>query len=222
MDYRYIDECAAPNWLQVYGGFHPKEDEPLPNGTKSVLLLGPLEPDFWSHVKSSPEFLDGEANPLDRWSTRTISQIAHQVQATPLFPFGGPPWLPFFKWAIQTGRCWSSPIGLLVHDTAGLLVSFRGGLALPIYIELPANSSQSPCLTCEDRPCLDSCPIDALTETGYDSKSCITHIRSSVGQECLTNGCIVRRSCPISVSFPRSEEQSRFHQEALLRTEYAL
>ena len=56
---------------------------------------------------------------------------AARSAATALFPFGGPPWLPFPAWARRTGRAWDSPVGLLVQRRPGLFVSYRGALALP-------------------------------------------------------------------------------------------
>ena len=217
MDYAEIDRSASRLRLQVFGGFHPGEDDPAPPGTRTLLMLGPLEPEFWLHVTSSDEFHDGKPNPLDRWSLRTIGRLAEDTESTALFPFGGPPWLPFYSWALRTGRCWVSPVEFLVHDTAGLFVSFRGALAFAERIELPPTQPRSPCETCAGRPCIGSCPAGALDDSGYDSGACISHIGSAAGTDCLMRGCAVRRACPVSAGFPRSEEQSRFHQEALLR-----
>ncbi len=217
MKYSDIDRAAALHRLQIYGGFHPVGDDPVPPGTKTVLMLGPLEPGFWRHVTSSDEFSDGMPDPLNRWSERTISGIAAASGSQAMFPFGGPPWLPFYSWAIRTGRCWVSPVELLVHDTAGLLVSFRGALAVPARMDLPETPPQPPCATCAGRPCVGCCPVGALDENRFDSDACIVHIGSADGEDCLMRGCAVRRACPVSARFPRSEAQSRFHQEALLR-----
>lgn len=216
MLYEEISQLAAQYQLQILGGFFPNKEDAVPENTTTLLLLGPLEPDFWTYFENSDEFQDGAPNPLDRWSTRTIGQLATSTSAISLFPFGGPPYLPFTKWAIKSLRCWESPIGLLVHDTAGLLVSYRGALALPERIDLPPVPPQSPCLSCDERPCIGSCPINALNEFNFDSKSCFEYIDKSEGEQCLMQGCNVRRACPISKTYPRSQRLSQFHQEALL------
>jgi epoxyqueuosine reductase len=51
--------------------------------------------------------------------------MACDLGAKALFPFGGPPWHPFIAWAKRSGRAWESPVGFLVHDQAGLMVSYR-------------------------------------------------------------------------------------------------
>jgi hypothetical protein len=94
-----------------------------------LLLLGPKEPGFWAHLKSQPEW-DGAPDPVDRWSRRVIGCIACDLGAKALFPFGGPPYHPYYQWALRTGRVWDSPVRLLVHAGQGLMVSFRGALAL--------------------------------------------------------------------------------------------
>ena len=217
MHHHLIDAAAAAHRLQIYGGFHPNGEDRAPDGVRTLLLLGPLEPGFWEFVSAAAEFSDNRANPLDRWSSRTIASLARDLNAQALFPFGGPPWHPFYSWAIRTGRCWASPVAFLVHDTAGLLVSFRGALAFTAHIDLPPALDRSPCSACADRPCVTACPADVLDETGYDSMGCMSYLGSSAGADCLNRGCAVRRACPVSRSHPRAEAQSKFHQESLLR-----
>ena len=76
-------------------------------------------------------------DPVDRWSRRVIGRLACDLGAKALFPFGGPPYHPFYQWALRTGRAWESPVRLLVHDTQGLMVSFRGALALREAMAVP-------------------------------------------------------------------------------------
>ncbi|WP_172299160.1 ferredoxin [Pseudoruegeria sp. HB172150] len=211
-----LDEIAkwlAPEHLEVFGAFHPAPDDRVPEDTKTLLLLGPAEPGFWTHVTTSPEFADGGPDPLDRWSARAITDIAEALGATPLFPFGRPPYLPFFTWALKSGRAWQSPVALLVHDRAGLMVSYRGALALPWRLDLP-ETPPCPCDTCATRPCLTACPVVALTSAGYDLNSCHAFLDTPVGDDCLTDGCRVRRLCPVSQSYGRLPDQSGFHMRA--------
>ncbi|MEM9319845.1 MAG: ferredoxin [Pseudomonadota bacterium] len=191
------------------GAFHPKPDDGAPPGTGTLILLGPAEPGFWDRFTASPEFSDGAADPLDRWSTRIISAIAAEFGAQALFPFGGPPYQPFIAWAKRSGRAWQSPVTLLVHDTAGLMVSYRGALALRERLSLPLGPNR-PCDTCS-APCLTACPAGALGGAGYDLDTCHRFLDTRHGSECLGKGCAVRRSCPISQSYGREPVQSAYH-----------
>ena len=197
-DYAGLLAAVRAEGLDILGGFHAKPDDDVPTGCETLILLGPLEPGFWPQLTTQPEWNDGQPDPVDRWSTRAVTKLANLFEAQPLFPFGGPPWHPFFSWALRSGRAWPSPVSLLVHDTAGLLVSYRGALALSSRLELPPPSS-SPCDICADQPCLTACPVSALSERGYDVPACKSFLASPAGQQsCMAGGCQVRRACPVS------------------------
>jgi ferredoxin len=207
-----VASSASAHRLAVLGGFHPAPDEGL---GKTVLMLGPAEPGFWLHVTAQPEFADGTPDPLDRWSTRVIGALAARFGGTALFPFGGPPHRPFYAWALRTGRAWAAPVGLLVHESAGLLVSYRGALALPDRLDLPP-APPCPCDGCA-RPCLTACPVGALSTAGYDVPACHAFLDTPAGSACLTGGCHVRTSCPVSRSYARLPEQSAYHMRLFHR-----
>ena len=211
-----IENAAALERLHVLGAFHVDETDETPPQTRTLILLGPGEPGFWRHATAAREFSDGFRDPLDRWSNRVISALAGEFNAEPLFPFGGPPYRPFIKWALKTGRCWASPITFLVHDEAGLFVSFRGALAMRERLEIPPPAARRPCDTCSERPCIDACPAGVLNNSGYDALGCKQHVGSPAGADCLQMGCAARRSCPVSKGYGRVHAQSQFHQLAFL------
>lgn len=205
-----IETLAAAERLAVLGGFYPGPDDALPKSTQTLLLLGPAEPGFWPHLTASPEWQDAAPDPVDRWSRRVIGRLACDLGAKALFPFGGPPHHPFFSWALRTGRVWQSPVRLLVHDSAGLMVSFRGALALKERLAVPPAPSR-PCDTCP-KPCLAACPPAALTGAGYDLPACHAYLDTAGGQQdCMTGGCLVRRACPVSQAYARMPEHSAYH-----------
>lgn len=209
---RRIEDAARRAGLCVLGGFHPAADDRVPDTPGTLLLLGPDEPAFWPRFKRSPEMQDGAPDPLDRWSERVVTRLAVETGTTPLFPFGGPPWHPFYAWALRTGRVHASPTRLLVHDRAGLWVSFRGALALASRIDLPPPPP-SPCDTCAAKPCLSACPVDAFAGGAYDVPACKAHVAAPQGRPCRA-GCRVRALCPVSAAFGRDPEQSAFHMTA--------
>ncbi|ABG31087.1 ferredoxin [Roseobacter denitrificans] len=210
MTYDALQAAALTRSLTILGGFHPAADDGVPPGFQTLLLLGPHEPGFWASFTQSPEWQDGAPDPMDRWSTRVIDAWAADLDALALYPFGGPPFKPFFSWALKTGRVHASPIMLLVHDSAGLFVSFRGALALRDRIDLPPNPA-NPCLGCIDQPCTTTCPVDALDGKNYDVVACKTFLEQAGGQDCMAYGCAARRVCPVSQQYPRTSAQSAYH-----------
>ncbi len=199
MTYAAIEQAAAQHRLAILGGFHPSASETL-------LLLGPAA-DFWAILTASPE--STHPDPVDRWSARVMPLLARQFNASSALPFGGPPYAPFLAWALKSGRCWSSPVGMLVHDSCGLMVSFRGALTMPRKIDLPAPPVQSPCETCTDKPCRTACPVGALGPQGYDTAKCHGFLDHPEGRPCLSQGCAARRACPRSLKRP--DAQSAHH-----------
>ncbi|SPF77794.1 ferredoxin [Pseudoprimorskyibacter insulae] len=186
----------------------------LPHADGALLLLGPDEPGFWPQFTAAPEYDDGAPDPLDRWSKRVIGALAQGWQGQAFFPSDGPPFAPFYQWALDSGRAWPSPVNLLVHDTAGLWISYRGVVIVP-GLAIPALQAAFPCVTCARQPCKSACPVGALTPSGYDVPRCKEHLRSAAGADCM-RGCVVRRACPVSARFPRLPEQSAFHLRAFL------
>jgi len=195
--------------LQVLGQFEGGAQDGLPTqGTLS--LLGPGS-GFWVHFQSSEEYHDGQAYPMDRWSKRVISTLAEGQGGQAFFPFGGPPYHPFYTWAVKTGRCFASPIGFLVHDRLGLMVSFRGAIFVPgAQTSATEPRAPSPCETCPTRPCSSACPVDAFAN-GYDTVGCHDYLDTERGQkDCMALGCAARRACPVGQDL-RLPEHSAFH-----------
>lgn len=210
-----LAEAAADRHLLILGGFHPAPDAPhLPPDTQTLILLGPTPDGFWPAVTASPEFKDGAPDPIDRWSTRVITDLAAVFDATALFPFGGPPWLPFLSWATAASGMWQSPAGLLVQAETGLMVSIRGALALPVRVGLGPNPT-NPCPPCS-KLCLTVCPVNALRGDWYDTDACRAHLRTPEGADCVNEGCRARRVCPVSAGANRSAAQSAYHMQRFL------
>ena len=135
-----------------------------------------------------------------------------------VFPFGGPPFAPFTAWARASGRAWVSPVGLLVHAERGLLVSYRGALALAPRLALPPPAAR-PCDACA-RPCLDACPVGRARAAGYDLAACHGWLDAAAGRDCMRRGCAVRRACPVGRG-SQPAAQSAFHMAAFHGTQGA-
>ena len=209
-----LSDAARPHHLSVFGACPIRPADNL--STKgAIVLLGPREPGFWAHVTEQAEFYDADANPLDRWSTRVISSLAAEFQGTAHFPFGKPH-LPFMTWALRSGRAWSSPVGLLVHDTAGLMVSYRGAIAMP-DVTVTQPKATRPCEACAEKPCLTACPPHAMTHGDYDIAKCHAFLDTPPGDACLSGGCLVRRSCPQGAAYDRLAAQSEYHMRQFHR-----
>ncbi|SLN38155.1 hypothetical protein PSA7680_01870 [Pseudoruegeria aquimaris] len=199
----------SENGLFVMGGLHPAE-----GGT--LMLIG-MAADGWPCFTASREYADGAPDPLDRFSKRVIGGLAKQMGGHAVFPSDGPPYPPFIRWALDSGSFWQSPVGMLVHAEAGLMISLRGALQLPGIHPQPEVPTAAPCDSCEGQPCRGACPVDALGgPEGYDVAGCKDYLATPPGSACYEGGCLARRACPVSAAFGRPDAQSAFHMRAFL------
>jgi hypothetical protein len=219
----YLSPAEAAG-LRVRGAFHPVPEDGvpgLPDGTAAgtVLMLGFVGSDGFARFQASPEAADGLPHPLDRWSRRVVGALAQRFGAMPLFPFEGPPWFPFQRWAARAEPVHPSPIGTLIHPDWGLWHSWRGAIALRERLELPPPDERgSPCLSCPGKPCLDTCPVNAFSPTGFDIAACVAHLSGPAGVPCMTNGCLARRACPVGSRHAQAPAHAAFTMAAFLAT----
>src|SRR5690606_15304625 len=124
MDYDHLQERVQARGLTVRGGFHPDASDgvpPLPDGrpAKTLVMLGGVGTSFWQAFQASPEAAQ-QNDPLDAWTRRVTDELASDLGAVALYPFGGPPYLPFQRWAKRAEPAFQSPLGLLIHPDYGL------------------------------------------------------------------------------------------------------
>ena len=201
------------------GAFRLKADERRGSlaAVRTIVLAGMAGHDGWDAFAASPEASDGCADPLDRWSRRVIEALARELGATALFPFGGPPWLPFQQWARRAEPVHASPIGILIHPRYGLWHSYRGALGFSAALAVPEpEAAASPCDSCSGRWCLKACPVGAFSGSGYDVGACAAHVKSAAGADCVALGCRARRACPVGAEHAYEPEQANFHMRAFL------
>ena len=218
-----LQAMAAEHGLILRGGFRPAEGDgvpALPNGrpVTTVILIGNAGAAMFEQFRQSPEATDGLADPLDRWSLRVVGSLARTLGAHALFPFGGPPWHPFQRWAQRAEDVAPSPTGMLIHPDYGLWHAYRGALAFADAVPFPPRGQRpAPCADCVDRPCLSACPAGALTAAGYDVRRCRSHVVSPDGRACRDGGCQVRAACPVGQAFRYGPDQAAFHMTAFAR-----
>ena len=180
--------------------------DPLPNGdpAKNLVLFGNAGSSIWSKFSQSEEFVDGQQDPLNRWSERVAEKLARKWQGIALFPFGGPPYQPFLKWAKRSENLHSSKLGMLIHPRYGLWHAYRFAIALgeitgPQFVE--SVESDHPCDSCLNQPCLSGCPVDAFDGERYDVEACFQYLKSHSEAPCHRFGCQARVACPQGQNF---------------------
>jgi hypothetical protein len=210
-----IHSALASHGLIARGGFHPVSADNVPGDPATLVMVGNAGPDMWAAFGGARADYADDANPLDAWTTDVLNAVSADVGATPLFPFGGPPHLPFQRWAQRAEAVHPSPVGVLIHPEFGLWHAYRGALAFSEKLELPQpDARQSPCDSCADKPCLSVCPVSAFDGAAYDVPACVGHITNADSGDCMGLGCQARRACPVGRAYIYGPAQAEFHMRA--------
>jgi hypothetical protein len=218
---RDLHAALAPHGIFVRGIVNFDGDGPaLENGSRarSVALLGNIGGSIWKPFSAWRQNTENAKirDPLDDWSKSIIKPLARALEATAYFP-SDPPWQPFQQWAMRAEGLKASPLGILIHPEYGLWHGYRGALGFSHTIDTGFRpAGDHPCDACATKPCLASCPANAVTELGFDVFGCRSYLRTSEGQTgCMTGGCLARAACPVGQSYRYSPAQLGFHMAAL-------
>jgi hypothetical protein len=218
-----LTEALARHGLRVRGGF---ATDGVTDGdilrvapwARTLVLVGNVGSELWD--KSGAEIAaQGDPDPLDRWTRSVLEPIAAAADGLALFPFEGPPYWPFQRWAERAEGVRQSPIGIQIHPEFGLWHAYRAAILLRDALVLPRREQAHPCDTCADRPCLTHCPVSAFSAAGYDVERCVGHVvavQNSAGS-CMDVGCLARLACPVGTAWRYRPEHARFHMRAFVK-----
>lgn len=216
VDYGELAAAIGSTGMVVRGGFTAATgDMPALNDGRpalTVVVVGNIGRRMWDGFRAAES---PGPDPLDRWTRATLTPIAERFGAEFVHP-SDEPFRPFQRWAQRADDVHPSPIGLLVHPEHGLWHAYRGAFLFADEVVglPPVGHRDSPCITCDDQPCLSTCPVDAFTPDGYDTAACGAHVRSGRQPTCLDEGCAARCACPVGVEFRYGPDQMRFHMAA--------
>lgn len=214
---RIVPERSIGHGLAIVGAVRAADypDALVPEGIATLFLLGPDGPNMWTAFSAAPEAKDGAPHPMDRWSKRVIEELATAMAAKAFFPFTGPPWHPFQRWAAAGEGAVTSPVAMQASPRRGLWASYRGAIGFAEDAD-PSVPGPSPCLNCP-APCLTACPVNAFADGAYDTATCVAHVDGD-GHVCR-DGCLVRRACPAGAEMKLPVAQRQFHMDAFLRAQ---
>lgn len=216
-----IERALAPSGMIVRGGFHPTADDAVPNvtGDASLILVGNAGSAMWHPFAAAwpAARRDFERHPLNVWTRDVIDPIAADFGGRALYPFDGPPYLPFQRWAVRAEGIHASPLGLLLHPVYGLWHAYRAALVFDDRLSMPDPADVlHPCLSCAGKTCLAACPVGAFQVGHYDVPACAEHLCGNEAERedgCMDRGCLARRACAIGQQYHYLPPHARFHMQ---------
>jgi hypothetical protein len=219
-----LRSLLQPFGLLLIGSLKIDHDDHIPDiadelPARQVLLIGNGGSSFWPVFSQSSEYQDGMSDPLDRWSRRVGRTLADKMGGRAIYPFEGPPHPPFLSWAAKTGKVVSSRLALFIHERFGLWHAYRFALAISQTHEQETSGAEieSPCLSCQDQPCLEACPVDAFANQSYQADLCMDYLLGDATSACRDQGCAARRACPVGKSFAYLPVHAKFHMDAYVK-----
>ena len=221
VDLSDVNRAAAARGLCVLGAFQPNAQDDVPaleggNLPGTVVMIGNAGSALWQHFAPHADAV-GEDHPLDVWTRAQVLALAKPFDAVALFPFDGPPFYPFQRWAERAAPASPSPLGLFIHREYGLWFALRAALLLENSEQsLDGHREESPCVVCVEQPCLKRCPVGAFTGNGYEVDRCAQFVATEAGRVCGESGCQARLACPIGVPHQYEKAHMQFHMRQFL------
>jgi hypothetical protein len=134
-----------------------------------------------------PHPLNIKTHPIDQYSKNQIHTFSESIDSEVEILFPNDHYtLPLQRIGRALNVCTQSPIGLDVHPSFGLWFAIRGVFLVSKKMSMTLENPFSPCNTCTDKPCMKI---------------------SDIAQ--------ARMKCPFKNEHQYTEDQIRYHQNAL-------
>lgn len=214
LNLRAILDCAT--LPKEVGEMMTSSGIPLTAYTRLV-LIGHGGRHMWDAIQ---EWGWETADPIDHYSMKVTQQFIHDYLGDPSV-FWLYPQTPYVVPLQRLGSLaeWShpSPLGLGISPVYGVWFAYRAAflttLDLPVVVDSPAAS---PCTTCAERPCIQTCPVGAVNEQAFNVEAC-AHFRLRDASPCAAR-CLSRLSCPFFAEHRYTPEQIRYHYDQSWKT----
>ena len=183
----------------------------------SLILIGHSGNTLWQRLKTAG--LRG-TDPVDSF---TIEQVRHFSemyldQCPELLLYPGPIPIPLQQLGALAGWHHPSPLGIGVNETCGPWFGYRAALLVKTQLPVQRQSlGRSPCDQCEDKPCISTCPVQALSAKHQpDVTACVDH-RLQSGSPCAYQ-CLARSACPVGADHRYDDEQIDYFYRRSLKS----
>jgi ferredoxin len=210
-----IDELALIG-LNIVGFTDGSKYCEFLDGCRSAVVFANGGTDLWDSfiedLKRRPEHLSRHQHPFDDFVHRAIHKADPEPTPTRRWiRCAAEPevFLDFRPLAHEAGIGFQSKMGLIIHPEYGLWVGLRAVLlTTEDLLPKPTSMKDSPCASCEFKPCISACPAGAVGPSGWSVKICAQHHQEST--DCHGR-CHSRNACPVGVEHRHGLLQHNYH-----------
>lgn len=172
------------------------------------------------YIQDSSEKL---TDPVDHYTcfktTEFFSQRFSVNEFELLYPYQSKTslWLPLQSLGEMAGWHNTSPFKLGINQEWGSWFAYRAVVLVKSrYLPTKKIEQQSPCVSCQSKICITSCPAAAITQRDLLLNQCLKY-RLQPDSLCQ-NRCLARLACPVANQHRYSEEQLDYHYRLSLNT----
>jgi len=217
-------ETAGLNLCTAFSAEYLADSMPelaLLSETQHLLLIGNYGNVLWQVMPK--EYLTQE-HPVDGYTADCITRLLQDRLSAGSWSLLFPQNPSVVSVSLQAlgrlaGWHYPSPLGIGINQNTGLWFAYRAVVALNVALEdvlmqrMP--DAESPCISCEYRPCLTACPAGAL-EVGKppDLSACVSH-RVTAESSCAST-CVARVACPVATQWQYKSDQLAYYYERSL------
>lgn len=186
--------------------------EPESAHYRTLILLGNGGSRFWQSMQQHRTKSEQEVDPVDNYFTRTVENL-FDADSDYRIIYPGNHLLPLQALGKLAGWHHDSPLGLGIHPVFGLWFAYRGLIMSNTNITMLAENfdipSASPCVSCDEKPCIKACPAMAVTLSEFKVQPCSDY-RLESASRCQSR-CVSRLVCPIGRDYRYLEAQMAYH-----------
>lgn len=179
-----------------------------------LILIGHGGKQMWEALQASEH--RGATDPIDNFSMDRVAQWLAESHPATAYEFIYPAShsiVPLQALGALAGWHHASPFRIGINQTWGSWFAYRVAVLADTNIKPTTDlTTDSPCLSCSDKPCLSACPAQALV----DSELSLLSLQHCVGyrlQEASSckKQCLSRLSCPVATGHRYTLEQINYH-----------
>lgn len=183
---------------------------------RQLILLGHGGKNLWECIKAAR--IAG-ADPIDEFSVHSIEQcFAEHLPANRyriIFPGEQP--IGLQQLGKLAGWHQAAPFMVGIDPEWGTWYAYRAVvLADTDFCPSPAVNRNSPCTSCQARPCITACPAQAMADGGFSLARCADY-RTQPDSACAFT-CLARLACPVGSEHRYDADQLRHSYSISLQT----